>query len=412
VWNLAAPGAQPHSLHLDATSYPRTYRMRRGWRAFLVALGLVVASGGIAAVVYFAAGHEVHGPADQAVMVAIGVLFAALGLYLVVDALVSRVTLTLDEITVHDLMPTRRLRRDEIAGRRLLRAQSMNILVLEPRRPGTRRLKLPFIVEIDQVLAAWLDALPDLDARDQARSEAEVLALRAPGRTEEQQREWLERARRTARWGNLTAVAAALWGFFFPRPYAAAMLVLAVLPWAAVLAVARSRGLLAVDERRNEARPNVAAPMLLPGFVLMLRAVMDLQLVSGRGAVAPAVLGAAALTTAALASDAALRKRAWIALVFLLLFAAWGYGASVEANALLDRGPAQLFETRVLGKTVSRGKTTTYALRLAPWGPRTEADDAEVPRIVFENVREGDAVVVRMKPGALGLPWFRVVLRR
>jgi len=140
--------------------------MRRGWRAFLVALGLVVASGGIAAVVYFAAGHEVHGPADQAVMVAIGVLFAALGLYLVVDALVSRVTLTLDEITVHDLMPTRRLRRDEIAGRRLLRAQSMNILVLEPRRPGTRRLKLPFIVEIDQVLAAWLDALPDLDARD------------------------------------------------------------------------------------------------------------------------------------------------------------------------------------------------------------------------------------------------------
>ncbi len=98
--------------------------------------------------------------------------------------------------------------------------------------------------------------------------------------------------------------------------------------------------------------------------------------------------------------------------ILLVLLGGWGYGAPVEANVLLDRSPAEIFETAVLGKHVSRGRGwTTYQLELGPWGPRRQAENAAVPRNVYDAVEAGDAVLVRAKPGALGMPWFTVVPR-
>lgn len=92
------------------SAYPRTYRMGSGWRIFLVVLGAIVAAGGGAAAWYFGAGHEVRGPRDQVVLVAIGLAFLALGLYLVLDAIASRVVLTADALELRDLLPPRRIR--------------------------------------------------------------------------------------------------------------------------------------------------------------------------------------------------------------------------------------------------------------------------------------------------------------
>lgn len=397
---------------LDPSAYPRTYRMRSGWRIFLVLLGAVAIAGGGAAVWYFGTGHEVRGPRDQLVLVSIGIAFLALGLYLVLDTIASRVTLTVDAMEIRDLLPPRRIRRDGIAGRRVLRTQHMNVLVLEPRRRDRRRIKLPLILDLDGAFVAWLDAIPDLDASEEARSEAEVLSAREPGRTEEEQLARIGRARRLARWGTVFATAAAVWGWFLPRPYPLAMAVLAILPWGAVLAAARSRGIIALDERRNEARPNLAIPLMLPGIVLFLRALLDVRLVDGRSALAATAAASTVLTVAVLAADAGLRRRPWMILVLLLLLGGWGYGAPVEANVLLDGSRAEVFEARVLGKHVSRGRGwTTYDLELGPWGPRRQPEDAAVPREVYDAVEPGDVVLVQAKPGALGMPWFKVVPR-
>jgi uncharacterized membrane protein YsdA (DUF1294 family) len=406
------PAEDRAPLPLDPSAYPRTYRMRSGWRIFLVLLGTAAIAGGGAGVWYFGTGHEVRGPRDQLVLVSVGIAFLALGLYLVLDTIASRVTLTVDAIEIHDLLPPRRIRRDEVAGRRVLRTQYTNVLVLEPRRRDRRRIKLPLILDLDVAFVAWLDAIPDLDALEEARSGAEVLAAREPGRTEEEQLARIARARRLARWGTVVATAAALWGWFLPRPYPLAMAILAVLPWGAVLAAARSRGVIALDERRNEARPNLAIPLFLPGAVLLLRALLDVQLLEGGTALAATVIASTVLTAAALAADAGLRRRPWMILVLFVLLGGWGYGAPVEANVLLDRSQPEVFETTVLAKHVQRGKGwTTYELELGPWGPRRQPEGAAVPRKIYDAVEPGDAVRVRVKPGALGMPWLTVVPR-
>jgi hypothetical protein len=161
-----------------------------------------------------------------------------------------------------------------------------------------------------------------------------------------------------------------------------------------------------------EARPNLAIPLMLPGAVLLLRALLDVELVDGRAALAPTVVASTVLTVAALAADAGLRRRPWMILILLVLLAGWGYGAPVEANVLLDRSRAEVFETTVLGKHVRRGRGwTTYDLELGPWGPRRQPEDAAVPRNVYDAVEPGDVVLVRAKAGALRMPWFKVVPR-
>jgi hypothetical protein len=61
-----------------------------------------------------------------------------------------------------------------------------------------------------------------------------------------------------------------------------------------------------------------------------------------------------------------------------------------------------------VGKNVSRGKTTTYYLDLAPWSADITKDHVSVPRSFYEAVQRGDTVCVRVHPGKFGLRWMQV----
>ena len=214
-------------------------------------------------------------------------------------------------------------------------------------------------------------------------------------------------ARKVAKTLNWVATAAAAWAWLFPRPYVLVVATLAFLPWLSILLVARSRGKYLILSRRKDPHPGLDALSLLPGLALASLAILYLHVVDWRPALAVAVIGALALTAAHWAIDNALRLRPALLFFLLLPNGAYAYGAVVEANALLDRGPAKVFEARVVNKRVSTGRySTTWHVELGPWGPIQQAGEVSVPRALYDSVQIGGQVCALLQKGAVGIPWY------
>jgi hypothetical protein len=107
--------------------------------------------------------------------------------------------------------------------------------------------------------------------------------------------------------------------------------------------------------------------------------------------------------------DASLHARpATLVLAFLITFA-YGYGAGLEINQLLDHSAATVYSGRVMGKHISSGsKHTNYDLEVN--SPELDAfnGNLSVPSSLYHSVAVGDSICATVKRGALNIQWFVV----
>ena len=384
--------------------------MSTGYAVFLCVLGGIALAAGCLGMWYFGTGHEMQNHGQLAMMVSISLGFAALGAFLIASVLRSQVTLRADAIVVQGLFSSRTLSRNSIAGRRVLPTQYIQTLVLVPRSEHEKKLKLALALRTDSAFVAWFAGIPDLDAEELAKSEAEISADPDLGFHSEDRKEHLRTAKHAAK--VLTAIAwiASLWGCFFPRPYNLAILILMALPLIAIVLQVRSRGIYQMEGRRNDARPSLAVVFLLPGLILDLRVIQDLHLLRWAPLFSLAFLVALAFSWLLFQSDADMRRRPWSLLLILLFSSAYCGGALCEGNALLDHSAAQIFSAAVTGKHISSGKSTTYYLNLNPWGPQAAPSEVSVPGDLYRSIAPGDNVCVSLYPGALHAPWYAIDL--
>jgi len=341
-------------------------------------------------------------------MVLVSFFFAALGAFLIATTLRSQVTLRADAIVVQGLFSTRTLSRDSIAGRRILPTQYISTLLLVPRSSHEKKLKLALALKTDSAFRAWFEGIPDLDAEDFAKSEAELSADPDLGFHSEDREERLRTAKPTAKVLTTIAWIASIWAWIFPRPYKLAILSLVALPLTAIVLQIRSRGIYQMEGRRNDARPSLAVAFLFPGLILDLRVILDLHFFRWVSLFYMAFLIAFVLSWFIFQSDAVMRKRPWSLLVILLFASLYCGGTLCEANALLDRSAPQNFSAAVTGKHISSGKSTTYYLNLSPWGPQTAPSEVSVPASLYGSLSPGDNVCIRLFSGALHAPWYAV----
>jgi hypothetical protein len=386
--------------------WPRIYRPTRGYRLFLGGLGVLALAGGVAAAVGIL--HDPKAPA--ALGVGIGGGFALLGAFLVASVIRERVALFEDgTVEFTELFRGRtRLRPAEIAGLRSLSHQGVTYAFFHFREQARKPFKVGLICERDEHFDRWLAAFPDLDSVERAAAEEAILNDAALGDDPAAREAALARARLLTRLLSGAAWAAVAWGWFRPRPYEAAIATLAAIPALAVALLFAKRGVVGVDERRNDPRPSVLVPILMPGLVLTLRGLLDFHVVDARALLAWAAPLALALTGLLVAGDAQLRRR-WFMPPLAFLFAApLAWGAVAEANVLLDASPPQRHRVAVTGKHVSSGKVTTWKVTLAPFGSVETAEDADLRRADYDAIRVGDELCVALHAGRLGARWLDV----
>ena len=202
---------------------------------------------------------------------------------------------------------------------------------------------------------------------------------------------------------------AAVWGLFYPRPYQLAVAVLAALPIIALLLMPRTKGLYQIDGRRDDARPSVAIPFIIPSAILALRATTDFHFLDWKSFLACVIIAAAFLTFLIARSEPIMRKHRFTIFSMFLFSSAYAFGALAQADTLFDQSARRTFEVTVLSKRSTRGrKSTTWYLHVMPWGPQTNPDDISVSRPLYTSVSPGQSVCIRLASGTLKIRWYVV----
>lgn len=380
-------------------NYPRSYSVKPGWRVFFWVVSAATGLPCLYGIWYFAKdGH--------ALLAAVMGLMALVAVYLAALARRAKMVLHADRFEVRDAIRTRAIQRDQIAGWRIVAAQYTTALVLENRDPSIRPVAAALVHETDAQFLQWFEGLPNLDEKDKADAEQQILNDSSLGETVAERNRALEKAKALARSVNLLSIGVSLWGFFYPKPYGATIAGLLIVPWIAALIAWRSRGLIQFDGQRNDVRPNVAASLLFPGMILAVRAAFDFQVTSWY---VPVMTAAAIALTSAIAFNT-VAKLAWTqlaSLVFFLWF--YSYGAVVEINDAYGSERVRIEKYVVLEKTIKGAKRTTYHLHLQQRrGDPLDLGTVEVRRNVFEQINKGDSACLHFHTGLLRIEWYSV----
>ena len=393
---------------LDPSQFPRTYQSSWGYRLAFVSLGIFLAAGSGLGVWYFATSRGGTAPRASILLTLLCFCFFLLGAYLALAMLKSKLILTADAIELREPFVTKHLLRSQLAGWRIIPTQYISTFVLVPRDPHANKVKFPLTFKLDGQFEAWLEPLINLDAQDRSESLTQLVAQLDPNLPEEQREVRLLNAYRFSKYFTWATWLASAWGWFYPRPYSLLILFLAAIPPIAIYLGLRSKGVYQYDGGRNDARPSLAVPVILPGLTLAIRAINDLSFLHWQQLLSPIFVVTLAMTALIAAADPKTGKQRWSYLATLFIAVAYGGGVTAVTDTLLDRSLPRVFQTEVLNKRISSGRSTTWYLRLAPWGPQAQPAEVSVHSSLYNSVQPGQIVCVSLYPGTLKILWFRV----
>ena len=200
----------------------------------------------------------------------------------------------------------------------------------------------------------------------------------------------------------------ALWVFLWPHPYWLAVLIGVLSPFGAWGLCLWSGRQIAVTEQKGDGRVDVTGLTWFAALAVAVRGLSDVQIFDWQWLLAGAVfIGAGWMAMTWWVDPASLRlKFMW---VFLgLISIAYGWGVLALADQQLDSAPASVYRSAIEGMRISHGKSTSYYLTLAPWGPQTQADEVDVGRRFYRTVSRGEIVCVLLHPGFLKARWFEI----
>ncbi|SPE42861.1 conserved membrane hypothetical protein [Candidatus Sulfopaludibacter sp. SbA3] len=376
-----------------------TYRPTLGWKVKLAAQ----AAAGIAcplAAYYFTNG------AVALLLAATGVALAA---FAIAVLLRRRIVLHRDSIEVHTATGNRAFAHAEMQGWKTTQTELGPRISLLPRDPLQSHITIDEqFFQLDEAFWVWIVKLPNLDINERAQSREEILGNPDYGATPDERKLTLARAIQLAQSANLAALILSYWAFLYPRPYALLMALCLVFPWLAILATARSRGLVRLGRDRLRVRPSLMLAIQVPGLAAFALAFPAHKMLRWQEAIAPAVVLGLLLFAAAAAADSRLRKRGsdwgWI----LALTLPYGCGAELEANALLDHSQPAIHQATVIRKRIVPGRYREYQLQLTPWRPVQQTGVVSVPASIYSALQPGSVACVQLRHGAPGIRWYTI----
>ena len=322
------------------------------------------------------------------------------------DTYLSYFQITDEEIILKDALRTRRMRIADIAGIRY-DGESTVWVYANAGKVTWFRVRNHF-EKWPEITQWFVTRFPDREAQAAQRQVADALSDARFGHDLAARRATLARAQAFAKYLNAAAVLLLLWTVFYPKPYAVAIALCAVWPLLAFAAVIASGGLIRLEQLARGGLPQVGIAILLTAAALVVRAIADWNLVERSAITIPFVLWSVAIASLVLVTENDFSKKRAIWFLAALLSLPYAYGAVVTLNCAFDSSKPVAFSPRVLDKNFAGGKQPRYFLALTPWGPHPSGHEVPVSRAQFDSARQGKAISVRVRNGALGIPWYEV----
>lgn len=397
-------------MHPSATGLPKIYSASAGWKIFLAAIGLPLGLGGVAGAWYFGTGHEVRGDIQMYLMVAISLSMAILGLWCAISPLVTKIlVLHEDKLVVPGLFRNIVLDRSKISGYRVFAYQGVNVLQLHFTGPsGSLKMKnVTLLFTPDDFLANWFSVIPNIDAEEYAESVREIQKDVRLGDTPEERIGNVTRAQKISRTLNIGSLILGGWAIFYPRPYMPIFLVLVALPLLVLWLCRRYPGSFSIDDTgKKTARGDLTPVLFMPGFVLAIRAISDVQMLAPSELIIPTLFGALTLVFSIAWVAPIYRRSIGKLMLVTAILAAYPASVIAIANTLFDQLSAEQQVLPVLGKYSTTGKGASQYFKVSPQGSAAAIYEILVTRELYQHTEIGQSICLSIHPGALGLRWY------
>ena len=333
--------------------------------------------------------------------------FSVLGFYVCAWALRSRLVLEGTRIEVRGAVNENTADLSEIEGFRTISSRNGAYTQL-CLKEGRCRITISQSFSTDDDYRAWFQQLTDLDARDRDALLDKISQDAELGATPEERLSVLSQAKTISMVAAAVAIAAAIGLNFgavdFHLPSAA---VLALAPAIVLFLMRQSPLLYTMFKQKSDPRADFSIVLLAVGFGLAMP-YYRVEFVSMKPLLALIVIVALVYIAAFFNFRNGSQPIAASMLVLLFIALFYSFGLAIEADILLDRAQSTTYTVQVTGKHIHRGKSTTYYLNLASWGPLQEPNQIKVTSRFYNDTQAGDQICVELHPGRLQAAWYQL----
>lgn len=187
--------------------------------------------------------------------------------------------------------------------------------------------------------------------------------------------------------------------------------VLMLIPIVVFMLIEYHKGLIVMMGNKEEIRPSAIIAIIVPQIWLFLYT-SPLHIVDHTKMWLPVMIATMALTAwlaySSRHQQLAMKSAKWWALLFCAAhFCAGSYGSLVYFNAVLDKNKPEIYQATIINKRISRGKSTTYYLKLQPWGPVKDSKEISVGEATYNALEENDKLEMTLYKGAFDIPWYK-----
>ncbi len=387
-------------------SFPQMAATRHEYRLVLWAQGLYTLLGfALTAGGAFSA-YIASADSGSPIQLVVPVFLLCLGLYFFA-LLRSRLVMEGMRIEVRGALKESTADLSEIEGYRTVNSRNGTYTQL-CLKEGRGTITIAQTFDVDDDYRAWLQQLTDLDKRDRDVLLDEISNQQDLGATPKERLAALKQARVLSIVATVAAIAAALGLHIgadaFHLPLAVA---LALAPVAVLFLMRQSPLLYAVFKRKSDPRADLGFVLLAAGFGLALQ-FARFEFVSMKPLVPLMILVALAYIAAFFESFRRGSPMPAAVITLLTVSISYGFGLAITADTLLDNADATAYVVSVTGKNVVNGKSTTYYLELAPWGPVQEPNKISVSSNFYSETSSGDTVCLALHPGRLHAAWYHL----
>lgn len=371
-----------------------------------VLMGLVLAIGGF----FLLRAHDRGGD----LWVPGGITLACLGflVYSGISWLAERIEIHKVHIAHRSLAGWRRLGVADIRGYLIQSNDRERYVVFLPSDPTSPRIKIRIFLQGSERVLDWArERFPELKAD---RSEDEVAAIQAGedfGADSAEREAKLTRIRFLASGLNFACALVFFWTLMFPHPRVPLLWTLILCPIPALVLGFRSRGLVRAFSVGSKKIPELSGSLVMPALGLALHAAWQWNMPDRSALLMPMGIAAFGSILVCFVSFPGVARRAihWVLLVAFC--SAYGAGATVALNALLDNGAPKVHEVFVLEKHIRSRVVKSYEVLVGPGITGRRPETMRVDRSAFDKLRLRERAVVRVMPGRFGAPWCVVVPR-
>ncbi len=291
----------------------------------------------------------------------------------------------------------------DIAGYR----NDKNYLILEPVPGRGKRIRITRYMGRFGEIDDWVtERYRNLD-HEEAQA---IFEDRTVGDSKEEIEKKIKRAKREIYSLNGLMITLIMVSLILPPLRPQAYYLLMVCPLPAIFLLYRHRALVKLGEETIGPTVSMDLPLMLSGGSMIIQA-LQINILRYDKIWPPAIAIAAILGALVIAARRGFFKKPvhyFTAGFMFIVFFAHGYAVMVFLNQMTDKNIPMPYKARIQKMWATHGKSDSYHLELAPWGPQRNVDDVTTSEDFYNSVQVNDTIAISLHPGGLDIPYLDV----